>query len=67
MQLAHANEAQVGEVWVAVRIAPGEGRELRQVVVHVERHGHQPFLHHVEDQACAAQVIGRFGQDGLAG
>lgn len=67
MELAHADQTQVGKVWTAVGVALRQRLELREVVAAVEGHDRQSLAQHRQDQRHALEVEGGLRQHGLAG
>ena len=66
VQLAHPNDAEVGQVRTAVRVPLREDRELRQMVAAFECQRDQPLADHGQGQTRVMQMKGRLGQDGFA-
>ena len=60
VKLAHADEAKVGEIGLTVAVAAGEGCELGQMVLAVERKSDQSVSDHRENEGHIAQMKGRF-------
>jgi hypothetical protein len=66
IQLAHPNETKISQIGLSIRISFCQGRQLRQMIIAIERKSNE-FLHdHVEHQPRVAQVKGRLCQDCLA-
>jgi hypothetical protein len=65
MHLAHPNQAEIGEIRLAIRIPLGERSQLRQVLSAVECERYQPLPYHREGEGNAPEVEGGLGQDGL--
>ena len=55
-KFAHPDEAEIGEIWMAVRVALRQGRQVRQVVAAVERQRHQTIVHHRQNDASVLQM-----------
>jgi hypothetical protein len=66
MQLAHPDEAEVGQVRFAIAIAFGQGSQLGQVVVAIEGEPDQIFFNHFEYDSGIAEVKSGLSQDRLA-
>lgn len=66
-KLAHADQAEIGEIRRAIGIAIRQRRELREVIVAVKCHGDQPRINHAQHERHAAQMERRLGQHRLAG
>jgi hypothetical protein len=66
VQLAHADEAKIGEIWVAIALAACQGCELGQMVLAVESKGNQSVSNHRENERDVAQVKCGFCQNGFA-
>jgi hypothetical protein len=56
IQLAHANEAKIGQTPFPVRVALGQGSQLRQMIVAVESEAYQTFADQIKHQASVLQV-----------
>lgn len=67
VQLAHADEAKIGEMWVAIAIAARQGCELGQMVLAIESKGNQSVSNHRENERNVAQVKRGFRQNGFTG
>ena len=48
MELAHSNEAEIGQVGLPVRVASRQCFELQKVLVALERDGGEPVSNHCE-------------------
>jgi hypothetical protein len=66
-ELAHSDQAKVGQVGPAIAVPLRERRQLWQVIVAVERQLHQALADHGEHQCNVLQVERRLGQHRLAG
>jgi len=50
IEIAHADQAKVGEIGLTISIATGESCELRQVILAVERQCDQPVADHCDNE-----------------
>ena len=67
VQLAHADEAKIGEIWAAIAIAARQRYELGQMVLAVESERNQSVSNHCENESDVAQVKCGFRQNSFAG
>ncbi len=65
-ELAHSDEAKVGEVRLSTGVAFREETELREVITTVERQRDQPVPEHRQDHGDALQMERGFGKHRLA-
>lgn len=66
VNLAHPDEAQVGQVGLTIRVAARQGLELGQVFPAVKGERSQALPQHREDQPDALEMKGRLSQHGFA-
>jgi hypothetical protein len=64
---AHANQAKIGEVGLAVTVALRERSQLRQMIVAIKRQADEPILKHGQRQRGVLKMEGRFREHRLAG
>lgn len=66
-KLAHADQAKIGEVGLAVTVAPCQRGELRQVIVTVKSQANEPVLKHGHYQRGVLKMKSRFSEHRLTG
>lgn len=66
-KLAHANQAKIGEVGLAVTVALRKCSQLRQVIVAIKFQGDQPILKHGQYKRGVLKMKSRFGEHRLTG
>ncbi len=66
VKLAHADEAKIGKIGLAVAIAARKGCELGQMVLAVESESDQSVSDHRENERNVPQVKGGLRQNGFA-
>lgn len=66
VELAHSDEAQIGQVRLPVLIAGRQFRQARNVLGRGKRDPNQAFVDKIEDRRGAAELVRRFGQHRFA-
>jgi hypothetical protein len=67
IELAHADQAKIGEVGLAVTVALRQRGQLWQMIIAIKRQADKPILKHSHYQRGVLKMEGRFREHRLAG
>ena len=66
IKLAHPYQTEIGQIWVAVTMTPGEFCQGRDVAIAVEGQAQHLILQQRENIRTGFKLKGSFGQDSFA-